>query len=354
MDENNKMLQIESEKQFLQYVHDVFNEEQEPQDLVFKSWPNIEIDISGERYHSSLPTKLMEGFVSFQQELDRAYALILYRAANRQKLTNDDKDALELVFKIQEGSTGASSGLGDWVNGICNKLEVVLEDMSGKQKTALIALLILSVTGSYAVTEFNNISSKVEIEKLKAEAQANAEQQRSEQIETLTETTDAALTTLREVVLSEVRENSPRRGQQVIDVVTEGYKTVFRSAQDAEKISIGETDYSKEEIETISARPDVVKDVTEDSGEFYIESIKKRDYYLTVGVLEVSTGNTFNVKVDTSFLKDEEKDTIHNSFRDGTSVTLDYQANVHDGEIVNARLIKVSVETDSGDEDVAE
>ena len=98
----------------------------------------------------------------------------------------------------------------------------------------------------------------------------------------------------------------------------------------------------------------IQKDVTEDSGEFYIESIKKRDYYLTVGVLEVSTGNTFNVKVDTSFLKDEEKDTIHNSFRDGTSVTLDYQANVHDGEIVNARLIKVSVETDSGDEDVAE
>lgn len=339
-------LVIENEAQFLEYLNGVLCEDKEPKDLRFVGWPSVNIDIKGKRYHSSLPTKLMEGFVTFQQELDRAYALIQYRVANRQKLTNGDKEALELVFKIEEGSTGASSPLGDWINGIIGKLETVFEDMSGKQKTALIALLIFCVTGSYTAVQFAGISSKLEAEVVKAEASTKAEAERTAQITELTETNEATIAALRDIMLKQAVEQSPKRARKVVDVMEEGYKNVVRSAQDAEQISIGEAVYSRAQIKAISEKPDIVRDVSEDSGEFYIESIKKKDSNMTVGVFDVSSEATFNIKIDTSFIEEEERETIHNAFRDNTKVKLHYQANLQNGEIMNARLIKVIPEGD--------
>lgn len=335
---------ISNEEAFLKYVNSVIVSGEEPRELKFEGWPSINLDIKGERYHSSLPTKLMEGLVSFQNEIDKAYALLSYRSANRQKLTNDDKEKLELVFTIKEGSTGASVDLGGWINGIINKLDVVFEDMTGKQKTGLIALLILSVVGSYTAIDFKQSTSKAEVELAKEETAQKAEQERTLQIESLTDSNEKTVQVLRDILLEKAVEESPRRAKDVVKIVNEGYKEVIKSVQDADQISIGDTTYSNSEIKRISEKPQVVKNVDQQKGDFYIDAIKKKESYLIVGVSSKADDASFNIKVDTSFLKPEENNALYDAFRDGEAITLDYQANLQNGEILNARLIKVVLE----------
>ena len=59
------------------------------------------------------------------------------------------------------------------------------------------------------------------------------------------------------------------------------------------------------------------------------------------------TDDTFNIKADTSFLEDDERISLYDAFRDNTEVQLEYQANLQNGDIVNARLIKVLLEDSS-------
>ncbi|WP_105200946.1 hypothetical protein [Pseudoalteromonas sp. T1lg10] len=332
---------ISDEKTFLEYAHAVIAGQQDATDVKFENWPIISLNIKGKRYHSSLPTKLMEGLVCLQSEINKAYALISYRSANRQKLTNDDKEKLELTFTIKEGSTDTSGNLGDWVNAIINKLDVVLDDMTGKQKTGLIALLILAITGSYSVVEFNDSLQKTKIEIAKQEASKHQEEQRTEQIIALSETNKTAINALRQQVMEEAIEVSPKRAKQAVQIVNNGYREVVKSVQDADQMSIGDSTYSNAEIRKISEKPSVTRDVDEDSGDFHIDSIKRKETHLIVGVTMVGDDVSFNIKVDTSFLKPEESDSLYNAFRDGKPITLDYQANLQNGEILNARLIKV-------------
>ncbi|TOQ83118.1 hypothetical protein CGG88_03005, partial [Vibrio parahaemolyticus] len=332
-----QVLVIKSEKEFLNYAHGVLVNGEEEQTIKFDGWPTVILDIKGNRYHSSLPTKLMEGLVSFQQEVDKAYTCLQYNTSNRQKLTNADKDILELVFTIKEGSTEASSGGSDWVNGLLDKLDVVFKGMSGRQKTALLALLVLSVTGAYVGVSFLDGQNQVAIEKQKSIASVEVEKERTEQLKTLTETSNLGVQALRDAVLDKALEESPEQGIKVVEHIEEGYKNVVKSVPDADQLSIGDTTLSKSDIKRISAKPDVVKDVDESTDVFFIESIKKKPDYMIVGVVAVDSDLSFNIKVDTSFLMDNEKEALHDAFRDENSINLKYQANLKNGEIVNAR-----------------
>lgn len=347
-------LVIKSEQDFLNYAYSVLIKDENEQSINFDGWPTVNLDIKGNRYHSSLPTKLMEGLVSFQQEVDKAYACLQYNTSNRQKLTNSDKDILELVFTIKEGSTGASGGGSDWINGLLDKLDVVFKDMSGRQKTALLALLLLSVTGAYVGVSFLEGQNKVAIEQQKSITSVEVEKQRTEQIKTLSDTNALSIAALRDAVLNKAMAESPEQGLKVVEHFEEGYKNVVKSVPDADQMTIGDMTLNKEDIKRISVKPDVVKDVSEAAAAFFVESIKKKRDYMIVGVIAVDSELSFNIKVDTSFLKDAEKEALHNAFRDEHSIKLKYQANLKNGEIVNARLINVVNETQIAQVDTTE
>lgn len=329
-------LVINTEEEFLSYAYGVLFEENKVEFLNFNGWPKVNLDIKGERYHSSLPTKLMEGLIGFQQEVDKAYASLLYGASNRQRLTNADKDILELVFTIKEGSTGASSGDGSWFNGFWDKLDVVCNDMTGTQKTSILVIVTLAIGGYFATKTFTDAQTK-----------QHAEEQRTEQITALTDMNNKTVEAMRDSLMSKALELAPASSgaQKVVEHMEEGYKSVVKSVQDADELYIGDTKFNKAQIHTISAKPDVVNEVDEVTGAFFIDSIsKKRSDYLNVSVQGVDSELSFNIKVDRSFLKDDENAALHEAFYNETSIKLKYQAKLKNGEIADARLIHVVVD----------
>ncbi|HFQ5047331.1 TPA: hypothetical protein ACGUWG_004121 [Vibrio vulnificus] len=329
-------LVIKSEEDFLNYAYGVLFQEHEVKTLSFDGWPIVELDIKGKRYHSSLPTKLMEGLIGFQQEVDKAYASLLYGTSNRQKLTNADKDILELVFTIKEGSTGASGGDGGWFNGFWDKLDVVCKDMTGTQKTSILVIVTLAFGGYFATKNFTDAQTK-----------QHAEEQRTEQITALTEMNNKTVEAMRDSLMAKAVELAPTASgtEKVVEHMEEGYKNVVKSVQDADELQIGATKFNKAQIMTISAKPDVVKDVDESVGEFFIDSIsKKRSDYLIASVQAVDSELSFNLKVDRDFLKEDENAALHDAFYNETSIKINYQAKLKNGEIAEARLINVIIE----------
>ncbi|AJR09634.1 hypothetical protein C9J03_16045 [Photobacterium gaetbulicola] len=336
MTANLEQLVIKTEKDFLKYAMDVLVYDKEEKDIVFDGWPIVDIDIKGDRYHSSLPTKLMESFVGFQQEVDKAYTTLIYDTSNRQKLTNSDKESLELVFTIRKGSTGATSS-GDWFSSICEKLDVVFKDMSGRQKLALLAVVALAISGTYSGTKYMDGQSKEAVEK-----------QRTEQIALMTkamsENSQHSVEAMRDVVLAKALEEAPEKGHRVVAHLDEGYKGIIKAVPDAERVKIGKViKLNNADIKRISTKPDVVTEVKDWTGYFVIESMSnnKAKGYMILGVSPESDDASFSIRVDHSFITNSEKDTLHNAFRDGEPVHLDYQAKLKNGEIAEARLLRV-------------
>lgn len=332
------ILVVTNERQFLEYIYSVLIDESAIKKIRFDGWPEINLDIKGIRYQSSLPIKLMEGIVGFQQEFDKAYASLMYNTSNRQKLTNTDKDALELVFTIKEGSTSATGGGSEWINGVFDKLDVVFRDMTGRQKMALLALVALAFAGTYIADSYLDNQTKQAME----DAKIALEKERSAQIAGQTAAnTSIALEALRLTVVDESLKEVPVAGNKVIEHIDEGYKGIVRSVPDADKISIGTTTLTKDDIHRISIKPDTVKQVEELTDDFYIESMKKKNNSLILGVIKINNEDSFNIKADTLFLKEKESLLIHDAFQKDLSIKMNYQAKFKNGEITESRLIRV-------------
>lgn len=71
----------------------------------FEGWPRLEIVVRGEEYNGTITPSLMAGFMEFQKAIYRTYALTRYNSVNINRLTNQEKDALELHIQVDKGSS---------------------------------------------------------------------------------------------------------------------------------------------------------------------------------------------------------------------------------------------------------
>lgn len=73
--------------------------------LVFDGWPQFEMKVNGRDWYGTVPTRVMAPLLDVQRDLHRVYATVCYGAPNLRKLRDEDRDLLEIVVKIKEGSS---------------------------------------------------------------------------------------------------------------------------------------------------------------------------------------------------------------------------------------------------------
>lgn len=84
-----------------------------PIDLKFVGWPTLDLHFKGHDFDQSVPTRIMPPLLGAQKEVQRLYCQVRYGQQNLQKLTNDDRDRLELVVKVDKGSSQYLTNLDD-------------------------------------------------------------------------------------------------------------------------------------------------------------------------------------------------------------------------------------------------
>lgn len=86
---------------------------EEPIHLKFEGWPSLDLKFKGKDFDSSVPSRLMPSLLEAQKEIYRLYATGRYGEENLRKLTSEEKEQLELVVRVEEGSSIFETNLED-------------------------------------------------------------------------------------------------------------------------------------------------------------------------------------------------------------------------------------------------
>ncbi|WP_318557221.1 hypothetical protein [Geobacter anodireducens] len=116
-------------------------------EMVFENWPVLEFKLKGDKFNSSLTVKVMKTFVDLQQKLNRAYAQMRYNRPTAGGLSAAEHKELEIVVKVDKGSTLFSVDLQPTV-------ATLLQGVTGKMTGTEIVISVLGLGLIYGGVTF--------------------------------------------------------------------------------------------------------------------------------------------------------------------------------------------------------
>ena len=208
--------------------------------IKFDGWPKLDIDIEGERYHSSLPTGVLKALIDYQAGINRAYASIAY-GKTAKSMTEEDRKEIELVFDVKEGSTDTETELWGALNSLGAR---AIERMTGKQ-------LVTTILGAAFLASFTYAS--VHWMDTQAAIQADANKQQ---------------------MVTQILHQNEHLAQLQVDMGKTAMSLV-KGAYDANKITYGDVELSKPQIEAINQRGREATAVSRIDGPYEIVQLKR-------------------------------------------------------------------------------
>lgn len=320
---NEAIQSITSEQDWLNFVEKQLNQPSAAiQNIRFVGWPTLEIVIDGQRYNGTLPTELMRGIVDFQDELYRAYVELRYKTKNLQRLTVDDRERLEFVFKIENNCTKSSADESDWLNTILDHLDKIFVDMSDESKLYGLAIIVFAMTGYKIFEKFSDNDLKAK---------------------ELDSGNDALRIQKQGIVEALAASNHvPAIANEFKHSAEVAFRSVFKSAADAEKISIAGESWDNDEIAEIIKKPEKTKERKELSLPLFIDCIRRNRGYLTLSVID-EDDNQFSIKVDSTIVNEDEKEQLFDAFKAERSIKITFTAVLIDGEISSGSFIELAL-----------
>lgn len=119
----------------------------------FSGWPYFEFDVHGRDWHGTVPTRVMQPLLDVQRDINRAYAHAEHIDFNLRRLNAQDRDALEVVLKVKEGSSLFSADISSQLNRVA---QAVFGRMTGRQALIAVLGIALLITTPITVKEFLN------------------------------------------------------------------------------------------------------------------------------------------------------------------------------------------------------
>lgn len=117
--------------------------------VVFEGWPVFRLTISGEDFDSSMPTRIMPPILDLQKEVYRIYCKARYNTEDTRRLTQDERELLELVVTVERGSSAFITELANSLNEIIKN-----SNMSGDQALILLVSVSALLAASFGWKEW--------------------------------------------------------------------------------------------------------------------------------------------------------------------------------------------------------
>lgn len=302
-------LAIGSEEAAWEYITEALqgNYDNEVIELNFDNWPIFHINIKGDRYNSTMTTSLMRSLVELQGHLYRVYAEFAY-GKNAKSLSAEERAALEIVFKVEEGSSNVIADLSGFFTELGKN---AMEKMTGKQiVTAVIGVAAL-FTASSAYNSYTDSQHK-----------ALVEINRHEITEKLLDLQPKLL--------------------QIQSEQKETYTNILKSVPDAEKVTLGTTELSRNQIETITRQERQKSELTRLDDTYKISSLKiKQDSY-KIDIIRTSDGKTIVTELQKNHLTMQDMKQIMTAFTSESPIKLNIVARAKGDIITTANIVGIN------------
>jgi hypothetical protein len=143
--------------------------------VTFEGWPKLTIRLIGEDFDRSVPTRIMPAILELQKQVYRLYCRTRYGDENLRKLTKEDRDKLELVVKVDKGSSIFETLLSE-------PLVKIFQDATSKMTPEQLTMTLigfgLMLTGGWGWKVYNNrksqehaLNHQVELSKIELQKQ---------------------------------------------------------------------------------------------------------------------------------------------------------------------------------------
>jgi|SRR5476649_1599425 len=296
--------------------------------FLFEGWPKLHINVKGDKFHSSLTSSMVAGLASMHESLQRAYCLAKYETQNLQRLTNEDKQALDIIFQISEGSTDSETDWSATINQFLAFFVSAFDGMSGIQKMVVLLALITALTagGCYYLHE-----------------QSISEQTKSSAI---TENTGIVVNGMSKAF--QLGTEAKSRGEtpvsrEIENHGEEGKGALLKSvAGDAEQVKVGVNTYTAADLGNYSERQSVDRERRESFDNFYIKGLARASGLnstdLNLTVVRASNNEVFTIKVATDIARPEELSRLANAIVSGDLIRISYLEVIENGRVARGQF----------------
>ncbi len=259
-------------------LNDKINADEISLDFGDATWAKVHLNFKGDIFHQTVTASMMRGMVEYQAAFYRTAALLIKNDARTNRLTDQEKDDLELVFKVQEGSSDLVANAAEQFKDVLGKC---VDKMSGKQALTAVLVVALLFFGSPQVANYlNNDVDKTRIETAFKEENARIEAETKRQEVASTERRDTL-----QVIKDLVHENKRKT-----DLLEQSYKTseaakrVGELSRDAvEEILRNSSKADEVTIQGVTLKGNLIREITRSQRSSSKEVIIK-DQFLVVGV----------------------------------------------------------------------
>lgn len=106
-------------------------------------WPRFVIVIKGRDFDGTLPTRIMPILLELQRQVHRLYSHTVYGSDNLRRLSRQDKEDLELLVRVEKGSSFFETLLNE---PLFNTLRAAVDKMTPEQVTITVIVFALAAT----------------------------------------------------------------------------------------------------------------------------------------------------------------------------------------------------------------
>lgn len=304
----------------------------------------IKIKIQGDplRYNGSVNYSICKAICEFQNEIWRTYAEIKTGKPHITQLTQEEKDALEITFTINEGCTEIIADLKELFKEMRKCFMGLTNGMTGKQKIFTYTTLAICIGGAVVGLKWIESQKDIELAQIQSAEKKAAENIEAQKLATI-------LTTIKDVANQSANPRFKQSIQSIEEHTEKAYSEVVRAASDAENITI-----SSNNVETKLDKPQITKIVDElnsqekaktvpDSIDLYIDGVKRQEGKITIFARTIQ-GETFTANIDSDMLGDDGVNEIIDRIKDINTIKLSGMAKRRAGKIEQATFSTIIVE----------
>lgn len=292
-------------------------------ELRFEGWPVYKLKVDGRDWHSSVPTRIMPPMLEIQRDLNRAYAQIRYGEPNIRRLKDEEKDQLEIVVEVDEGSSDYQAKLWEYADQL---VKAGIDRMEPTHYITIALIVSLAWGGSLIARRWIDKRS----EDKQVDIQAKRDVQLSEQETKRTELMTRALTRHPEM-------------QEVKTHVEDATNRILRTLKPQDRAIIGSVEVNGYEAKELAREARQTSTDVEITGDFRIRSNDVTDptvYKLRLEHLD--TGEMFNAIVRMT-VNAEQRQLIRDAEWSSTKIVgltvhaTRLRGNLQDAEVLGAR-----------------
>jgi hypothetical protein len=331
---------IESEKDFDKFISamllrkDLDSNEFSFPDVEFKGWPSININVKGDekRYNSSLTASMLFGMADLTNEIQKAFTVIRHDTHNRQRLTNADKNLLDIVYHISEGSSQADGDSDKIVNGAVTVLKEAIGKMTGRQALGAVVAIVIAVS---------TIGWKVADEYWETQRQSS-----SDQISLIKETADALNQSQRNA-LELLKSGETNISREVLAHGEDGRDSFLKNIAQDPKVSsvkMGDETLSRDQLNTYTQRQPIERKKQTRQDEFYIKGVNRTgptNQDISITVTRAVNGETFIIKTTSDITSTEELKIFTDAVAQETLVKISYLEVTENNHVSAGQLINI-------------